>query len=176
MGVSDFFVTRQALMGSNCALGTAAVLEALEARLLLDGTSYLVNSLADVVASDGVVTLREAMEAANRNAAVTADVLAGSAVAADRITFDQAALQAKAGPGNPLTIMLGGASLVITDDLAIEGLGPDVLRIDAGGRSRVFRVSGAETSWQERPLNTWTQHVAQGVQAFAFWVATSFRT
>ena len=65
--------------------------EALEPRLLLDGTSYLVNSLADVVATDGVVTLREAIEAANTNAAVH-DAPAGSADEIDLITFDQAAL------------------------------------------------------------------------------------
>jgi len=34
----------------------------------LDGTSFLVDSLSDVIANDGVVTLREAIEAANTNA------------------------------------------------------------------------------------------------------------
>ena len=111
------------------------------------GTNYAVNSLADVVAADGVVTLREAIEAANTNTAVTPDVPAGSATLQDVITFDQAALSAEAGVavGEPVTITLGGTQLEITDSLAIHGLGADILTIDADGRSRVFHVSGAET-------------------------------
>ena len=37
--------------------------ESLEPRLLLSGTIYIVDSLADAVGPDGVVTLREAIEA-----------------------------------------------------------------------------------------------------------------
>ena len=48
--------------------------------------------------------MREAIEAAN---AFTGE---------DVITFDQTALQAEAGAGNPLTIRLGGTQLDITDD------------------------------------------------------------
>lgn len=40
-------------------------LEALEGRMLLSGTMYVVDSLDDVVAEDGMLTLREAIEAAN---------------------------------------------------------------------------------------------------------------
>ena len=121
--------------------------EVLEARLLLSGTSYLVTSLGDVVASDGVVTLREAIEAANTNSAVTSDVLAGSATEVDIITFDQAALSAEAGVevGQPITITLGGSQLDISDDLDIHGLGADVQTIDADGQSRVLSISGLGT-------------------------------
>ena len=118
--------------------------ESLEPRLLLSGTTYLVNSLADVVAVDGVVTLREAAEAANTNLAVN-EAAAGSATETDVITFDEAALQAEAGPGNPLTITLGGTRLTVYDDLEIQGLGEDVLTIDANGLSRVLYVSGGAT-------------------------------
>ena len=124
-----------------------AVLEPLEPRVLLSGTSYLVDSLADVVASDSVVTLREAIEAANANSAVTADVLAGSATEFDIITFDQAALAAEASVaiGQPVTIMLGGTQLEITDDLEIQGLGASVLTVDAGGQSRALSIATGET-------------------------------
>ena len=61
--------------------------EALEPRLLLSGMTFLVNSLADAVAADGVVTLREAIQAANTNLAVN-EAPAGSAAEADIITFD----------------------------------------------------------------------------------------
>jgi hypothetical protein len=125
--------------------GDGPVLETLEPRLLLDGVHYIVNSLADVVADDGVVTFREAIEAADNNMAVTPDVLAGSGAETDVITFDQAALQAQAGAGNPLTITLDGAELEITEKLIIQGLGDDVLTIDADGRSRIFSIMGAST-------------------------------
>ncbi len=58
------------------------VFEGLEPRLLLSGTSYLVNSLGDVVADDGVVALREEIEAADTNLTVTADALADTQVQA----------------------------------------------------------------------------------------------
>ena len=120
--------------------------EALEPRLLLSGTSYLVNSLADAVATDGVVTLREAIQAANTNLARN-EAPAGSAAEADIITFDQAALSTEAGVavGEPVTITLSGSQLEITDSVAIQGLGADVLAVDADGQSRVLYVSGADT-------------------------------
>ncbi|MFW6155062.1 MAG: right-handed parallel beta-helix repeat-containing protein [Planctomycetota bacterium] len=122
-------------------------LEPLERRIMLSATHYVVNSLADVVTDDGVVTLREAMEAANTNTAVTDDVLAGSDTETDLITFDHAALAAEAAVavGEPLTITLDSFELEITDDLEITGLGPDVLTLDADGRSRVFYVTGGQT-------------------------------
>jgi hypothetical protein len=111
---------------------------------MLSGTTYVVDSLGDVVAGDNVVTLREAIEAANTNLAVTEDVLAGRADDVDHITFDRAALSIEAGVdlGEPLTIVLGGTQLEITDDLHIEGLGADALTIDANELSRVMHVVG----------------------------------
>ncbi len=116
--------------------------ELLEPRLMLSGTQYVVNSLADVVADDGVVTLREALQAANTNTAVTADVLAGSDGEVDRITFDVPALQAEVGPGNPLVIALDGTALTVSDGLELSGPGADVLTVDAAGKSGVFAISG----------------------------------
>ncbi len=114
--------------------------EVLEPRVLLSGTTYVVNSLADVVANDGVVTLREALQAANTNIAPTTDVMAGSDSETDTITFDLPALQAEAGPDEPLVIVLTGRQLAITDDLVLTGPGADVLTIDARGGSRVIEV------------------------------------
>lgn len=108
--------------------------EALEARLLMDGTTYVVNSLLDIVAADGVITLREAIEAANTNMAVN-EAGAGSDTEADIITF------APSLAGG--TITLGGSQFTITGDLLIQGLGSDVLTIDANGQSRAFHISGS---------------------------------
>jgi len=142
MSIRDQFARRRHSSSANHSAPPSVALEALEARLLLSGTSYVVNSLADTVATDGVVTLREAIQAANANVAVTGDVQAGSAAQQDVITFDQAALSAEAGvaSGQPLTITLGGSQLLVTDDLSIRGLGADVLTIDADGRSSVMVI------------------------------------
>ena len=95
-------------------------------------TTYVVDSLLDTTAADGVVTLREAIEAANTNLAVN-EAPAGSSIEADIITFD--------GTLAGGTITLGGTQLLIADDLEICGLGAENLTIDAGGQSRVFYVN-----------------------------------
>ena len=87
----------------------------------------------------------EALEAANTNTAVTADVAAGSSAETDTITFDQAALQAQVGLGNPLVITLAGSELQITDNVDMVGLGVGVLTIDAAGKSRVVEITNAVT-------------------------------
>ena len=125
------------------ASASQTILEQLEPRILFSGTNFVVSSLADVVASDGVVTLREALKAANTNSAVTDDVLAGSDTETDLIMFDAAALAAEAGAGNPLTIFLNGSDLTISDDVNIFGLGQDVLTIDANDASRVIDIDGS---------------------------------
>jgi hypothetical protein len=132
----------------NLPLAPRCELQQLEPRLMLSGATYVVDSLTDVVASDGAVTLREAIEAANANEAwnTTTDVVGGSATETDVITFDQSALEAEAGAGNPLTIVLGGTELLVTDDLDIQGLGADVLTVDADGLSRVMRITEGEVS------------------------------
>lgn len=119
------------------------LLESLEPRVLLSGTNYLVNSLADVVANDGVVTLREAIQAANTNTAVN-EANAGSSTEMDHIVFDLEALHSEAGSGNPLVITLDGTELTINDDLSITGPGSELLTINAAGASRVFWLQEAE--------------------------------
>ena len=102
----------------------------------MDGTSFLVDSLSDVIADDGVVTLREAIEAANTNAAV-ADAPAGSQWATDLIQFDPSLTGG--------TITLDGSQLTISESLDIQGLGADRLTIDANDSSRIFEITGAAT-------------------------------
>lgn len=104
-----------------------------------ESTVYKVNTLADTVAEDGKVSLREAILAANRNEAVN-EAPAGSASGMDRVTFDVEALRAEAGEGNPLVITLNGTELKIEDHLAILGPGRAVLTIDGAGLSRLLHA------------------------------------
>ena len=109
--------------------------QALEPRLLLS-TAYTVDSLADVDALDGQITLREALYAANYNEPHY-DAPAGSETEADVIEFDSALFAS-----GPATITLNGAYLYIQGGgLNIIGPGADQLTIDAAGNSRVFYVT-----------------------------------
>ncbi len=100
--------------------------EQLENRITPFGT--LVNSALDVTALDGVVTLREAIEAVNNN---TATELGHTD---NLLVFDEALR------GETITLTQG--QLTITADMSINILGfeGDALTIDAGGQSRVFQV------------------------------------
>jgi len=106
----------------------------LEDRCLL--TTYLIDSLGDTVAEDIVITLREAIEAANTNVPV-GDAPAGSDTETDVIQFDPSLTGG--------TITLGGSQLTISEDLEIQGLGSDRLTIDANDSSRIFEITGAST-------------------------------
>lgn len=89
-------------------------LEPLEDRRML--SVFAVNSMADAVAPDGVITLREALEAANTNAAFF-DAPAGSETETDVIIiFAQ-------DPVDPAAsrITLDGQQLTILDDVEIYG-------------------------------------------------------
>ncbi|TWU46647.1 choice-of-anchor Q domain-containing protein [Rubripirellula reticaptiva] len=105
--------------------------ESLEARRLL--TSYLVDTVADTIADDGFVSLREAIQAANTNSAV-GDVAAGEpgATATDTIRFSSSL-------GNA-TILLDGSELVISDSLSISRGDASSITIDGAGLSRVLNV------------------------------------
>ncbi|MCG6155926.1 beta strand repeat-containing protein [Rubinisphaera margarita] len=104
--------------------------EALECRTML--TAYVVDTPLDVVAADGMISLREAILAANSNVAVF-DAPAGTAVG-DSISFDSGL----AGS----TISLTG-EIDISEDLTITGTTPSIT-LDAGGISRVFDISTAD--------------------------------
>ncbi|MFM9962861.1 MAG: Calx-beta domain-containing protein [Planctomycetaceae bacterium] len=114
--------------GSRCATshwqGTRNVptAESLEPRAL--PTVFTVTSLADTIANDGQVTLREAIQSANNDSA------------ADTIQF--ASSLTASGPAR---ITLSGTELAIKSDLNIIGPGADRLAIDGNQASRVFNVS-----------------------------------
>ncbi len=90
-----------------------------------------------------------------RQAILDANGLGG----ADNILFD---------PGlSGGTINLTGGELLITDDLAINGLGADFLSVDAGGFSRVFNIDdGDDDNFLDVLLDGLTI-TGGGVQAFS---------
>jgi parallel beta-helix repeat protein len=107
--------------------------EVLESRTLL--TLFVIDTLTDGAndangSSDGLVSLREAITAANSNS-VFGDAPAGSADG-DFIVFQNALL------GDTLT--LGNGEFSINDDLSIFTGGASSLTIDAGGLSRIFHI------------------------------------
>ena len=111
-------------------------LESLEARHLL--TAYLIDVSTDNAADasgipDGALSLREAVIAANTNAAF-GDAPAGMDDG-DSITFDPALAGA--------TITLGNGQFTISDDLTIDGSagGASRITLDAGDLSRVFQIN-----------------------------------
>ncbi|MCA8992352.1 MAG: VCBS repeat-containing protein [Planctomycetaceae bacterium] len=112
-------------------------IEAFEDRTLL--TAYVVDTLADSPTAgagdtDGFISLREAIEAANRNTAF-GDAPAGQVGGRlDVITFSVVL--------NDSRILLGGMQLTIKDDVTIIGPGADLLTLDAQGNSRVFSLEG----------------------------------
>ncbi len=111
--------------------------ETLEARRVL--ASYIVTTPDDVVANDGLVSLREAIEAVNSGAAVN-EAVAGDPVG-NLITFDL--------PAGNETLTLAGGELVITGDLSIDGANLDgsgvAVTIDAAELSRVIRIDTGDS-------------------------------
>lgn len=103
----------------------------LEQRNLL--TTFVVNTLADDASAtpDGLISLREAINAANSDAAF-GDAAAGSAVDTDQIVFDPSL----AGG----TISLTQGELELFGDVVIQG-GDLGLTIDAQGESRIFNIA-----------------------------------
>ena len=118
----------------------AAEIQSLEHRLLL--TSYVVTTLDDPpeFGTDGQVSLREAILAANTNMQIgdaPAGEVGGAGGVTDTITF------ANSLAGSTLTLLSGVLS--ITDDLNITGLGSSQFTIDAQDETGIFDVSGAIT-------------------------------
>src|SRR5215831_3381732 len=109
--------------------GTRLGLEVLEHRLA-PAVTLLVTGPGDAVAADGVVTLREALLAANTNTTVNEAVHDGSG-GTDRISFDTAGAFA-----TPQTIRLGGTELTITDAVTVTGPGAASLAISGNRQSR----------------------------------------
>ena len=91
---------------------------------------YIVTSLENTIADDGVLTFAEAFEAANRNQPV-GDAPAGSYSEQDVIQFTK-----RLGG----TVVVDNGELRLRGDLAIEGPGAALLTFDAQGQNRVFSV------------------------------------
>jgi hypothetical protein len=95
----------------------------------------MVNSELDNTApGDNLVTLREALVAANNDS--TTD-LGETGNGADEIVFDSS-LAGK-------TIVLGGTQLEISSDLTLTGLGASQLTVDGNNLSRVLEISSGTT-------------------------------
>jgi predicted outer membrane repeat protein len=92
--------------------------------------TYTVTSLDKTIASDGILTFREAFEAANRNRPV-GDAPAGSFTEQDVIRF---------ADGLSGTVPVDDRQLVISGDLSIQGPGAEFLTFQANGKNRVFWV------------------------------------
>ena len=87
-----------------------------------------VTSLSSIAASDGVVTLGEAIEAANTDSSVDGSA-AGSG--ADTIEFAP----------NLAGVVSITSELVISSDLTIEGPGADIIEINGNDTTRIFNVT-----------------------------------
>ncbi|MCG6154300.1 choice-of-anchor Q domain-containing protein [Rubinisphaera margarita] len=135
LSVPSGCVRRSRLRGIGC--GAAA--EVLEARALL--TVYVVNTATDVTVntnsnSDGLISLREAITAANNNAAF-GDAPAGSSGTTDIIRF------APSMRGQTITIQ--GDDFLIAGNLkidgVIDGIATNLPRINASNASRHFFIA-----------------------------------
>ncbi|MEZ6091000.1 MAG: DUF11 domain-containing protein [Pirellulaceae bacterium] len=131
-------IRRERRKRARAALSRSLRHEPLEDRRVL--AALVVNSFEDNLTSgDGLVTLREAIIAANTDA--TTD-LNETGSGADTITFEAGLFT----PGSSEMVSLSLGELAITSDLSIEGPGANVLTIDAQNNSRIFDVSdGAGT-------------------------------
>ena len=94
------------------------------------GRVYTVTSLDGTIAEDGVLSFREAFEAAESNRRV-GDAPAGSSTDRDVIQF---------AAGATGTIVVDEGALAISGTLSIRGPGAERLAFDAKGRNRVFLV------------------------------------
>jgi len=108
--------------------------EAFEDRRLL--AVLMVNSdLDNVIAGDGLVTLREAVNAANTN---TTTDLGHTGAGNDTIQFAPELANH--------TIVLGGSQLYVSGNLTLTGLGVQSLTIDANAQSRAFEIETGVTA------------------------------
>jgi CSLREA domain-containing protein len=112
-------------------------LESLETRLL-PAVTLVINSLADNTNVDGLVTLREAIEAANANMTVGDAVHDGSG-GIDTINFDPSVFAA------PQTITLTLGELPISDSLTITGPAA-ALTISGNNASRIFNIDDGNSA------------------------------
>ena len=102
---------------------------------------YVVNSAADTVAEDGLLTLREVLEAINTGEDVgdAAGFAPSPEESVPLVRFDESL--------SGETITLADGELDLTRPAAILGLGAELLTVDAAGESRVLNVTRAQDVW-----------------------------
>ena len=100
------------------------------------GQTYIVTSLDETIADDGILTFLEAFQAANSNQPY-GDALAGSITEPDTIQFDNTLF----ADGVLKTIFIDNGELNILGDLNIEGPGMELLTFNAAEQNRVFNIS-----------------------------------
>ncbi|MEZ6137411.1 MAG: hypothetical protein R3C53_21185 [Pirellulaceae bacterium] len=129
------------------------VCESLERRIVL--TSYIVDTLDDSNAADGMISLREAISAANSNAAFV-DAPAGQSGPGvlDSIRF------APSLSGQVITLGNLGA-LTITDSLEIADNNSLPIIVD-GNQSQIFNVAPSASEFLISNLNLRNGNAAQG--------------
>ena len=106
-------------------------LESLESRRLL--ATITVNSVADNEVTDGQVTLREAIRAANEN--ISVDGSAAGEFGVDTIRFDESI--------DGLPIVLNGTQLEVEESLVLLGNGVQSTIIDGNDQTRIMSLLGA---------------------------------
>lgn len=134
-------------------------IEPLEDRRLL--AVLTVNTLSDqTVADDGLVTLREAVVAANDNGSTD---LGETGLGADQIVFDPALFNT--GPG---VVTLAQGPIEIASDLEIVGPSATLLTISGNNASRIFTIDdgdGGQTNAAVRLADmTLTDGLANGTE------------
>lgn len=133
-------VRRRLLRATAAAAVIAGALQALPVR----AASITVTTISDELNSDGDCSLREAIRAANLDAAVDACV-AGSG--ADVITLPAGVyLISLAGAGEELAAT---GDLDIAEDVTIEGANKTTTVVDGNGLDRVFDVRGGSATFRE---------------------------
>jgi CSLREA domain-containing protein len=99
-----------------------------------NAATFTVNTIADELNADGDCSLREAIEAANTNAAADACAAGDAAPTVDVINFSVIG-----------TITLTSGQLTVADDLNIGGPGAANLTISGDNSTRVMEVSTGTT-------------------------------
>ena len=110
-------------------------IEGASSAISAESQTYVVTSLEEKIASDGVLTFIEAFEAANSNRNV-GDAPAGSFSGCDIIQFDSSLFADE----TEQTILLHDGQLIIHGDLSIEGAGESLFTINAASKERAFFI------------------------------------
>ena len=127
------------LLASLALAGVLVFGPVVQAENVRSRATVVVNTDADEDNTDGDCSLREAVRAANTDAAV--DGCAAGDADGDRITF-----------ASGYTISLSLGELAVSDDVEIDASGVGSVTIDANGTSRIFDVDAADGAGDEQAV------------------------